>query len=602
MTSRQLSFGFPILLASLLGQLTTACNSDNDPAEEKPQKPVVTFDNETGIYSTKVGQPLTITPIVANSTGASYLWYEGSEIVGNELTLTRAWDALGTYYLTFNVITDYYTVKEDVRVEVVELTPPLISLSLPEQGLKVMASTDYIFTPDIQHADMEGFSIEWLLNGEKVGEELSYTFNQIELGNYTITINASNVDGTATKEFTVEVVDEMPYDVRFPQQSYFQPSTDRYVLLGRPIFLTPLIDLFDDPQYTWSVNGEEVEGGLSTLRFEPSETGVYYVTVSVSEKMSRASTKALTRNVEQGAGVGSAEVKVTCLSPSEAGQLRAKTASSSAYQTAVYEYVPAPGQFINETSSTGGFTGAETTIEAANEWAFNRLDQKLFVSLGSFGGYVIVGFDHSIVANGSEYDFAIQGNAFVNSCEPGVVWVSQDTNGNGLPDDEWYELRGSETGLSSTQQDFAVTYYRPSSPGMNTPWKASNGETGVVSYLSAFHSQDYYYPAWIEADSYTLYGTCLEARNQKTDSGTWINPAYDWGYADNLGSDNIEGYPQRTGFHISNAIYPDQTLVNLQYIDFVKVQQALLAESGAIGENSCEVFSISDYSMTANEE
>lgn len=31
--------------------------------------------------------------------------------------------------------------------------------------------------------------------------------------------------------------------------------------------------------------------------------------------------------------------------------------------------------------------------------------------LGSFGGYVIVGFDHSIPNKGG-YDFAIQGNAF----------------------------------------------------------------------------------------------------------------------------------------------------------------------------------------------
>ena len=42
--------------------------------------------------------------------------------------------------------------------------------------------------------------------------------------------------------------------------------------------------------------------------------------------------------------------------------------------------------------------------------------------------------------------FAIQGNAFDSSNEPGIVWVMQDVNGNGLPDDEWYELRGSETG------------------------------------------------------------------------------------------------------------------------------------------------------------
>ena len=34
--------------------------------------------------------------------------------------------------------------------------PPVISLALPSQGLKVVRNTDYTFTPDIQHSDVEG--------------------------------------------------------------------------------------------------------------------------------------------------------------------------------------------------------------------------------------------------------------------------------------------------------------------------------------------------------------------------------------------------------------------------------------------------------------
>ncbi|MBR4923179.1 MAG: hypothetical protein IKY99_06125, partial [Bacteroidaceae bacterium] len=39
---------------------------------------------------------------------------------------------------------------------------------------------------------------------------------------------------------------------------------------------------------------------------------------------------------------------------------RAKTETSIAEQTIVFEYTPAPGQFINETK-TGGFDGTQTT-------------------------------------------------------------------------------------------------------------------------------------------------------------------------------------------------------------------------------------------------
>jgi len=62
-------------------------------------------------------------------------------------------------------------------------------------------------------------------------------------------------------------------------------------------------------------------------------------------------------------------------------------AQTTPYVSKVLEYKPAPGQFINTTlgspasaqSLTGGING--------------------HVCLGAYGGYVIVGFDHSI-----EYD------------------------------------------------------------------------------------------------------------------------------------------------------------------------------------------------------
>ncbi len=48
------------------------------------------------------------------------------------------------------------------------------------------------------------------------------------------------------------------------------------------------------------------------------------------------------------------------------------------------------------------------------------------------------------------------------------------------------------------------------------------------------------------------------------------------------------------GFKISNAMYPDGTPITLSHIDFIKVQTGVNAQSGAIGENSCEVFSFQD--------
>ena len=55
-------------------------------------------------------------------------------------------------------------------------------------------------------------------------------------------------------------------------------------------------------------------------------------------------------------------------------------------------------------------------------------------------------------------------------------------------------------------------------------WFLIYGLTGNVGH----YTQDYYYPAWISENSYTLTGTCLAARNtQDSQTGYWDNQSYD---------------------------------------------------------------------------
>ena len=283
---------------------------------------------------------------------------------------------------------------------------------------------------------------------------------------------------------------------------------------------------------------------------------------------------------------------------------RAKTETSVAEQTVVFEYTPAPGQFINETK-TGGFTGEETTPEAATTYAAQRMKDGTWVSLGGFGGYIVVGFDHSIDNTGG-YDFGVEGNSFKGSSEPGIVWVMQDENGNCRPDDTWFELQGSETGKETTVRNYAVTYYRPSEPQQPVKWTDSEGNSGEVDYLAQFHKQDYYYPLWIKEDSYTLTGTCLKAINYDAsgNGSYWVNKEYDWGYVDNFSptdrltdSDNASAGVNANYFKISNAIDANGNPVDLKYIDFIKVQVGVNTKSGWLGEVSTEAFGFFDYSM-----
>lgn len=586
-----------LILISLI-----SCNKDDVIEENVAQAPVITLDSESGIYTVKVGHELTITPTVEHAENAIITWTVDGKIVSRDITYTAVWNEIGEFYPVLTVQTEAGKAKEELKIEVVELTPPVISIVIPSQGLKVVAGTDYILTPTIQHDDMENFQMEWVRGGKVVSTEKSYTFHEAELGSYPITIQASNIDGKTSREITVEVVETMPYEVAFDTPSYFQTSNDRYTFINRPIHLMPQLAYFDHPVFSWVVDGEPVTCTDRTFVFTPAKSGKYQVTVTVTEGKSAPQT--VSRNITRAATSITGKVTVHCVSNTESELYRPGSAASSKYQNKVYEWTPAPGQFIGETSVIGGMTGNETTLESANAWAAKRLSNKQFVSLGGFGGSIIIGFDHSIAKTSNDYDFAVHGNAFKSSNEPGIVWVMQDINRNGLPDDEWYELKGSETGKKETIQNYAVTYYKPAAPKMNVEWTDSENKTGFIEYLEQYHRQDYYYPTWIPVNAYTLRGTCLPSKNHIDPvTGYWSNAAYDWGYVDNVGSDNLkggssqDGSGQRNGFKIGNAIYPDGKPVDLKYIDFIKVQVGVNGKSGWLGEISTEVFSFEDLSI-----
>lgn len=279
---------------------------------------------------------------------------------------------------------------------------------------------------------------------------------------------------------------------------------------------------------------------------------------------------------------------------------RPPVAASSPYSDRVIEYVPAPGQFLNNTMV--GFDGSETGGEAALRYADRRLhsqdkSERGMISLGGFGGYVTVGFDHSIQAVGGYggYDFSITGNQFSGSSEPGVVWVMPDENGNGEADDgEWYELRGEY--YEESRREYSVTYFRPENSSDPVKWRDSEGTEGEITRVAA-HAQGYF-PIWIAEDSYTLSGTLLPDCSGTLPDGRFTTGDYGWGYADNWGSDMAEAPKQKNFFRISDAVDGHGNAVGLKYIDFIRVQTGVNIQGGAgVGELSTEVSRFRDENL-----
>ncbi len=185
----------------------------------------------------------------------------------------------------------------------------------------------------------------------------------------------------------------------------------------------------------------------------------------------------------------------------------------------VFEYTPAPGQFVNELPKYAeGDTPASMAVKAEAAIAG---DKGGLISLGGYGGYVVVGFDHTIENKAGKKDFVVFGNAYNGNSEPGIVLVSVDSNKNGKPDDTWYELAGSEYNNAETIHRYAITYYRPDENKTPVPhgsltyvtdatyirWSACEHGEGFI-YKLQFHQQSYY-PQWINQPELKFMGTKL---------------------------------------------------------------------------------------------
>ena len=290
------------------------------------------------------------------------------------------------------------------------------------------------------------------------------------------------------------------------------------------------------------------------------------------------------------------------------------TFAQSPYINKVYDYLPAPGQFVNKLPI---YEDGDTQVDM-NRKAEECIsgENQILISLGSYGGYVVFGFDHAVVNVPGAYDFKIYGNAFASasnpnqeetrfggSCEPGIVMVSYDANDNGEPDDEWYELAGSEYYKPETIKNYRLTYFKPDENKIKVPmpsyafindmtyikWESNQEDEGYV-YRNTFHKQSYY-PQWISDETMVFEGTKL-ADNYVDESGNgsyYVQYAYDWGYADNFPNN-----ADRANFNIQWAVDTAGNSANLPAVHFVKVYTGVNQYCGWLGETSTEISGAED--------
>ena len=298
--------------------------------------------------------------------------------------------------------------------------------------------------------------------------------------------------------------------------------------------------------------------------------------------------------------------------------------TSSAYITKVLEYMPAPGQFVNTMPEyEEGDTQDDMNRKALEAIGNNK---RGMVSLGSYGGYIIVGFDHRIENRPGLRDFRILGNAFAGastarsggSYEPGIIQVALDEDQDGNADSGiWYEIAGSahrdatqeswyETAQSAGNDmnfytDYEVIYHAPETePAGNHEtyihWENNKGNQGYVA-KNIYHPQTYY-PQWITERTLKFKGSRLPQNSiDESGQGTYyVLYPFAFGYADN--ATNIS---DESAIDIDWAVDADGNRVSLPGVDLIRIYTGVHQQNGWIGECSTEIAGVEDLHLLGEE-
>ena len=121
---------------------------------------------------------------------------------------------------------------------------------------------------------------------------------------------------------------------------------DRYTFPGRKVCLVAVAPDYDG-KFSWSVNGSVITSDGDMMDYTPEVPGKYTVKVEISAD----------------GNTYSSECAIVAVDATEKSRIRNLSEVSSAFTTYVFEYIPAPGQFVGEAKEV-------TTQSQAAAWAF----------------------------------------------------------------------------------------------------------------------------------------------------------------------------------------------------------------------------------------
>lgn len=495
--------------------------------------------------------------------------------------------SIGSFFTSCKEDDDSYILKKED-----------ISIIEPEGGFK--AKFEQLFTIEPTSISDEGIVYEWLYEGKSITKtkKLEYKFDKV--GEYNLILQVSQA--TLSFEYPVKVVVGYDYILQKEDIKLNEPEDGFKAKIDQP-FKLEIENISDEGlNYEWYLEDKSISTSKN-FEYTFAETGECNLKLVVSQA-----------NISYEYPLAVIVEFPDIATPSE---------DATAYITKVLDYMPAIGQFTNKLPA---YEEGDTQ-ETMNNKVLNAIgnNKRGMITLGGYGGYVVVGFDHTIQNIKGKRDFRVHGNAFYaaanpdtnapegGSCEPGIIMVAYDINKNGIPDDnEWYEIAGSAHEDHTKEpwyekakkagndvnfyRDFEITYFRPEQEPTNAEekkqyikWEDNKGNSGY-KVKNGFHNQPYF-PQWAKGDKLTFKGTRLP-ENGIDESGKgnyFVLYKFRYGYADN--ETNLK---DESAIDIDWAVNSKGQKVNLPGIDFIKIYNGVNQENGWLGECSTEVTNVED--------
>jgi hypothetical protein len=397
-----------------------------------------------------------------------------------------------------------------------------------------------------------------LYTGDGIDYAEVHGFNPAQPGMQTLTLDLDGLSPPPTLDvYVADLEPEIYFDHGFMRTAEDPEGRGRnrgeflgdgafHTLPNRPLVLSPvrvLIGYGPDhgdrgANYRWTVDpsaGMTVSPSGEFLTLKPQNPGTWTVTVEVTGQ-SYLDGLPITKT---------ASATVICDPPP----------SSYAIPRFSSLFNPSPGQF---TESGTGY-----------HW-----------SLGTIGGYAIYSVTH-------KPSYRMEGNAFEGWTEPGIIWFQEDLNGNGLPDEIWYEVDAGRGPYIS--RGYSVKFFKSGGGTQSNSygqtlrsiyWADGKGRTGKINggWPKDFGVSN-------EDGAWVTYTATIMADNNSINSDFYL-------FQDLAGPGGTVGGPFTDhgdpNIPVSRAVDAAGNPVTLTNVRFVKAQTGVFKYGGVFGEVSTE--------------